>query len=320
MKSFKELKIIFMGTPEFALPVLTTLITNCNVVCVVTKTDKPKGRGNIITPSPVKQAAIDAGIDVLQPQSVRTDEFADALRKYDADLFVVVAYGKILPQDVLDIPKLGCINVHASILPKYRGSAPLWHCVINGEKEVGITTMMMDFGMDTGDILLMSKIPLTDEMTMGDVHDELSKMGGPLILETIDKLISGNLIRIKQDHTKASYAPMISRQTGSIDWSKSAWEIHNLIRGTNPFPVSYSYLNDERIKIWSSVIAESIESNEEPGTIIEVSQKGIDVVTGNGIIRILEIQGESSKKMFVRDYLNGHKITIGNKFVQRNGD
>lgn len=307
------MRIVYMGTPEFAVPCLEMLLSESdkyNVVCVVTKPDMPKGRKYIMTPPPVKEVAQKAGIPVLQPTSVRTAEFVEELKSYEPDLFITCAYGKILPQAVLDIPKMGCINVHASLLPAYRGSAPLWHVVINGEKETGITTMMTDIGMDTGDILLADKFTIEENMTMGEVHDALSPLGAQTLKKTLEQLVSGTLERTHQDNEKATYSPPIDRETGKIDWSKSSREIHNLVRGTNPFPVSYSFNeNGEKVKIWQTLVTDiKRPSNKNPGDVIESSSKGIYVVTGDGVIQIIEIQGASGKKMKAGDYVNGHTI------------
>lgn len=308
----KNLRIAFMGTPDFAIPTLKALCENYTVVCAVTKEDKPKGRGNKLTSPPVKIFAQERGIPVLQPESVRTEAFAAELSSFRADLFVTCAYGKILPQSVLDIPELGTINVHASILPKYRGAAPLWHCVINGEKEVGVTTMYTDIGMDTGDILQIEKIPLGPDTTMGEVHDTLAEMGGRIIITTIEALRNGTLTRMPQNHKEATYAPMISKEDGVIDWSKSAEEIHNLVRGMNPFPAASTMLNGEKLKIF--ITAKNMErsaGNAAPGTVIGTDAEGIQVAAGKGIIIIKELQGPSAKRMTAGAYLNGHPIKEG---------
>ncbi len=308
------MRIVFMGTPEFAVPCLKMLTEHPDeytVACVVTKPDMPKGRSYQMTPPPVKELAEAAGIPVLQPESVRTDAFRETLRSYAPDLFVTVAYGKILPPSLLEIPPRGCINVHASILPKYRGAAPLWHAVINGERESGITTMMTDAGMDTGDILMTDRYPISENMTMGELHDALSELGPVTLRKTLAALKDGNLVRTPQNQAAASYAPMVNRETGKIDWSRSAREIHNLVRGTNPFPVSYSF--DEtgaRIKIWRTLLTGMERpSGCEPGAVIGASKDGVLVAAGDGVIKITEMQGPSAKKMAAGEYINGHKIT-----------
>ena len=308
------MRIVFMGTPEFAVPCLEMLLTKPNkyeVVCVVTKPDMPKGRKLQLTPPPVKEVAEKAGIPVLQPTNVKTQEFYEELLSYKPDLLITVAYGKILTEAVLSIPSFGCINVHASLLPKYRGAAPLWHAVINGEKESGITTMMTDVGMDTGDILLADKCDISENMTMGELHDKLSVMGDVTLEKTLEQLEAGTLKRTPQNHEEATYSPMVSRETGKIYWSRTSLEIHNLVRGTNPFPVSHAFdENGERVKIWSTLCTDKKKpGSAEPGDVIESSSEGIFVVTGDGVLQITEIQGPSGKRMKAGDYVNGHKIT-----------
>ncbi len=308
------MRIVFMGTPDFAVPTLNMLIGHpekYEVVCVVTKPDMPKGRNYRMTPPPVKEAALAAGIPVLQPERVKTEEFREELAQYRPDLIVTAAYGKILPRQILEIPPLGCINVHASLLPKYRGAAPLWHAVINGEAESGITTMMTDVGMDTGDILLTDRIPIGENMTMGELHDALAALGAVTLQKTLNALEAGTLTRTPQNDADASYAPMVERETGKIDWTHSAREIHNLVRGTNPFPVSFAYDNSgERVKIWrTELTGMPLPANTEPGDVTELSKNGILVAAGDGLLRITEIQGPSSKKMTAGEYINGHKIT-----------
>lgn len=307
------MRIIFMGTPDFAVPCLEMLLSKpqkYEVVCVVTKPDMPKGRKMQMTPPPVKEVAIKAGVDVLQPQSVKTQEFYDEIVSYKPDLFITAAYGKILPEKILEIPKLGCINVHASLLPKYRGAAPLWHAVINGEKESGITTMMTDVGMDTGDILIADKCEITENMTMGELHDALAAMGAGTLERTLEQLEAGTLKRVPQDHDKATYSPMVNRETGKIRWSRTSREIHNLVRGTNPFPVSYA-IDDagDKVKIWKTLLTDKKKpAGVEPGYVTEASADGIFVATGDGILQIIEIQGSSGKRMKAGDYVNGHTV------------
>jgi methionyl-tRNA formyltransferase len=308
----KDLRIAFMGTPDFALPTLKALCDHYTVVCVVTKIDKPKGRGNKLTPPPVKEFALARGIPVLQPESVKTEAFVQELSSYQADLFVTCAYGKILPQSVLDLPGLGTVNVHASILPKYRGAAPLWHCVINGEQEVGVTTMYTDIGMDTGDILQTEKMPLGPDMTMGEVHDALAEMGGRLIIKTVEALRNGTLTRTPQNHAEATYAPMVSKEDGIIDWSRPAGEIHNLVRGMNPFPAASTVFNGEKLKIFVTAADMGRSAgNAAPGTVLTADAGGIAVAAGEGVVIIKELQGPSAKRMTAGAYLNGHPIKEG---------
>lgn len=311
------MRIVFMGTPEFAVPCLNMLLScpeEYTVVCVVTKPDMPKGRNYRMAPPPVKEVAVAAGIPVLQPERVRTEEFHAALRAYEPELFITAAYGKILPQSILDIPPLGCINVHASLLPKYRGAAPLWHAVIDGARESGITTMMTDAGMDTGDILMTDRCPIGENMTMGELHDTLAALGPVTLRRTLEALSGGKLVRIPQNAAEATYSPMVDRETGKIDWTCGTREIHNLVRGTNPFPVSYTF--DEtgaRIKIWRTLCtALERPAQAAPGDVLEATKDGILVATGDGVIRITELQGPSARKMTAGEYINGHTV---NKFT-----
>lgn len=301
-------KIVFMGTPEFALPVLDALAENFDVVAVVTKPDAPTGRKQIMTESPVKARAKERGLFVLCPEKVKTPEFTEELAAFDADLFVTCAYGKILPKSVLDLPKYGCVNVHASLLPKYRGAAPLWRCVLNGETETGVTTMLTDVGMDTGDILLSEKIAITDDMTTGDVHDALSEIGAELIIKTIGGLLRGEIKPIKQNDEEATYAPMIDRDDGRINFAASCAGVHNIVRGCNPFPGAFGILKSgEKIKIWKTEKREDVDGT--PGKILEQDKNGILVACGKGAILIKELQTDGAKRMKASDFINGHKLS-----------
>lgn len=320
------MKIVFMGTPDFSVPTLRTLIEKHHVACVVTKADRPKGRGNVMTAPPVKilvneyNDKVRAGeingniIDILQPESFKGDNLEPIVRQlksYDADVFVTISYGKILPQAVLDIPKKGCINVHASLLPELRGAAPIWHSIINGDKQSGVTTMKTDKGIDTGDMLLTETVDIDDDMTTGQLHDRLAEISAPVLIKTLEQLEAGTLVRIPQDHSKATYAAMVNRETGHIDWNKTAQEIHNLIRGTNPFPSAYTTeVSGMRLKIHKScVFSQDTICGKDPGTVLKADKDGIDVVTGKGILRILELQLEGARRMAAGDFINGHKVT-----------
>lgn len=297
-----------MGTPEFALPVLDALIDNYDVVLVVTKPDAQSGRKLVLTESPVKVRAKERGIEVICPEKVKTAEFTETLAKYDADFFVTCAYGKILPKSVLDLPKFGCVNVHASLLPKYRGAAPLWRCVLAGEKETGVTTMLTDVGMDTGDMLLSEKISITDDMTTGDVHDALAPIGAKLIIKTIDGLLKGEIKPVKQDDREATYAAMVDREDGRIDWNKSCETVHNTVRGCNPFPGAFGMLpSGEKIKIWKTEKKEAAKGR--PGEILSQDKNGILVKCGEGAVLIKELQMDGSKRMNAAAFLNGHKLS-----------
>lgn len=309
-------KIVFMGTPEFAVPTLDMLIKNkYEIAAVVTQPDKPKGRGKKMATPPVKEYALSLGIDVLQPSTVRNLDFATKLREISPDLLITVAYGKILPQDVLDIPKMGCINVHASLLPKYRGAAPINWAIINGEKESGITTMYTDIGMDTGDILLKDTVVIDENMTAGELHDKLSTLGASVLKKTLEELRENRLQKIPQQHDGATYAPMLSKEVGCIDWLKSAKEIHNLVRGTCPWPGAYTSFKGERMKVWKTEVLDGDSiSNNKPGTIQKIDPKGIDVICGKSVLRVIDIQCENKKKMCVDAYLCGNTVSVGDLF------
>ncbi|NLY43581.1 MAG: methionyl-tRNA formyltransferase [Clostridiaceae bacterium] len=307
------MKILFMGTPEFAVPCLDMLVTKgYSVVGVVTQPDKPKGRGHKVSPPPVKEYAIKKGIPVFQPERLRDGSFDNDLRLLSPDCIVVVAYGKILPKSILDYPKYGCINVHASLLPKYRGAGPIQWAIINGEKETGITTMYMDEGMDTGDMILKKKVMIGENETAGELHDRLSVLGAEVLADTLRRIQEGTAPREPQNHSEATYAPMLTKEVGCIDWNKSAVEIKNLVRGVNPWPVAYTNYEGKRFKVWSVDIGEKCDLGV-PGMIIKyIDSQGLMVRTGDmGSIIIKEIQYEGGKKMSMEEYLRGHTIEIG---------
>lgn len=327
MAKNKKPRIVFWGTPEFAVPVFETLCERYNVILCVTKADKPKGRGGRVTKSPVRIAAEEKDVPVLAPETIRTDGFFDELSGYDADFYVTCAYGKIIPERILDLPRMGCVNVHASLLPKLRGAAPIWRAIIDGEKETGITTMMTDAGMDTGDILLRESIDIGENMTCGELSDVLSEMGAKLIVKTIDGLLSGKVKRTPQDNDAATFAPPVRKEEGLIDWSKDARRVHDLVRGMDPVPGAYSYLENgtdvkaEKIKIMKTVPltgpdteitvfsgGESGVSGDEPGSIVKIAKNRIAVVCGKGAVEILELQAENSKRMSAAAFLNGHEL------------
>lgn len=298
-----------MGTPEFAIPSLQILIdNNYNIAGVVTQPDKPKGRNYKITAPPVKILASKYNLNIYQPQKINNNEFVEVLKGINPDLIVVVAFGQILSEEILNIPKYGCINVHASLLPYYRGAAPIQWAIINGEKETGVTTMYMDKGMDTGDIILAQKTPIFEDETADLLHDRLAKLGAETLLKTIKLIEQGNAPRIKQDHVKATYAPMLKRENGNIDWNKSAIEIKNMIRGTYPWPGAYTFYDGKMIKIFKVSINNNDNYKVKPGTIVNITEESIDVQSGDGLVLIKEIQTEGGKRMAVRDYLIGHKI------------
>ena len=308
-----KLKTIFMGTPDFAVPCLEVLQAKTEVLAVITQPDRPKGRGHNLQASPVKQKALEYNLPVLQPEKIKTEEFTAELERLQPDLIVVVAFGQILSQRILDIPPLGCVNVHASLLPRYRGAAPIHWSIINGEKETGVTTMLMDAGLDTGDMLLMDKVTITEEMTTEELHDQLMAMGGKLLAETIDGLANGTITPEKQDDSISNYAGMLNKETGHIDWSKSAVEIHNLIRGLNSWPVAWSMKDGKNYKFWRTKV-ENRNSDKAPGTVVELRKNSFCLATGEGLLEVLEIQPPSKKRMSAGDLLRGHGIAVGDIF------
>lgn len=304
------MKIVFMGTPEFAVPSLETLIQHHEVIGVVSQPDRPKGRGKKLVPTPVKACALAHQIPVFQPDSVKEASFQEMLRSLRPDLIAVVAFGQILPVDILNIPPYGCINVHGSLLPFYRGAAPMQWAVINGEEKTGVTTMYMAKGLDSGDMLLKAEIPLTSEDTYGSVHDKLSTLGADLLIQTIAGLEKQEITPIPQNHEISTYAPMITKELCHIDWSKSAEEIVHLIHGLSPVPGAYTCYGEEKWKIWNGE-AIVYQGQEVPGQIISVSKKDFMVMTGNGALKILELQGSGGKRMHTDAYLRGHEIQAG---------
>ena len=293
------MKVIFMGTPEFAVPSLKALIESNKVVCVVTQPDKPKGRGHKVKPTPIKNFAEKNKLTVIQPPSLKAPEVTAQLAEFNADLIAVVAYGKILPQEILDLPKFGCINVHASLLPKYRGAAPIEWSMINGEKFTGITTMKMNAGLDTGDILLTSQVEITDEMILPELNEILSVEGAKLLIETINRL--DEITPIKQDDSLSTYAPLLTKETGKINWKKSAREIHNLVRGL--YGGAYSYIDDQRFKIWRTEISSPLKL---AAGAVEIDDNRFFVGTGDGTLEILELQAPNAKKLATQNYLAGN--------------
>ena len=311
------MKIVFMGTPDFAATSLNALIeANYNIEAVVTNPDRPKGRGMKMLYTPVKEVAISKGIPIFQPEKVRKNEdFINKIKEINPDVICVVAYGKILPKEILDIPKYGCINVHASLLPKYRGAAPIQWAILNGDKETGVTTMYMDAGMDTGDMILTKKVQIGENETTGELWDRLAKIGGKLLVETLKQVENGTAPRTPQGND-FTMAPMLDKEMSKIDWeNKTAEEIKNLVRGLNPIMGAYTLLNGKKIKFWKVEVAKNIGYDEDNikifrnGTvIISDPRDGIFIKTKKGILRVLEIQGENAKKMPIQDFLRGSRI------------
>lgn len=317
--TMEKLRVVFMGTPEFAVPCLAALHAddNCEVIGVYTQPDKPRGRGQKLLPSPVKAWAEEHGLPVHQPVKIKTEEATAELRGLKPDLVVVVAFGQILSQEILDIPPHGCINVHGSLLPRYRGAAPMQWCVINGETKTGITTMMMDAGLDTGDMLLKEELTIGPDMTLEEVHDNLMEMGAQVLMKTIEKLRAGTLKRVPQEG-ESNYAPMLTKETGHIDWQKSAQEIHNLVRGLNSWPGAYTAHEGQKFKIWRTVLTgETVTSGTTAGEILAAdSSQGLKVAAGDGqVLAITELQAPGKKKMQAQDYLRGNSLAAGSCFV-----
>ena len=304
------MKVLFMGTPDFAVGTLEALIGSAHeVIGVYTQPDKPKGRGKALQFTPVKEVAIDHNIPVYQPQKVRKQEVIDEIIALDPEVIVVVAFGQIIPKAILDIPKYGCINVHASLLPKYRGAAPIQWAIIDGEKETGVTTMQMDEGLDTGDMLLKTIIPMDRKETGGSLFDKLSKEGATLLLETLKAVEEGTVKPEKQGETTTKYATMLKKQMGQIDFTKSAASIERLIRGLNPWPSAYTSLNGKTLKIWDADVIESDEK-QNPGQIIDTVD-GLAIGTGEGILIVRQLQLEGKKRMDASSFLRGYVVEKG---------
>lgn len=302
-----------MGTPEFSVGTLESLIeAGHEVLAVVTQPDKPKGRGKAVTYPAVKEAALKHNITVYQPVKVREPEFVDILRNINPDVIVVVAFGQILSKEILEMPKYGCVNVHASLLPKYRGAAPIQWAVIGGEKESGVTTMRMDAGIDTGDMIMKTVVPITDEETGGSLHDKLMVAGAKLCVETLKKFEDNSAVYEKQDDSLSNYAKILNKSIGKIDWNMSAVEIERLIRGLNPWPSAFSKLNHKTLKIWKAKVIEENEA-DEAGTIISIGKDFLHIQTGKGLLSVLELQLEGKKRMFIEDFLRGVKLEAGMK-------
>ena len=303
------MKIIFMGTPDFAAASLEALIASRHEIqAVVTQPDKPKGRKGELTPSPVKVVAEGKGIKVYQPLKVRDEEFVKTLRAYNPDVMVVVAFGQIIPLSILKMPKYGCVNIHGSLLPKYRGAAPIQWAVLDGEKETGITTILMDEGIDTGDILLKKTIQIDTDETSGSLFDKLMALGAKTILETLDELEKGNLTPTKQGESPTAYAKMLTKAMGLIDFTKSAKELDCFVRGMDPWPSAYTLLSGKTLKLWK---VRAVEGGGKAGSVIEIGKESFTVACGEGAIEVLEVQLEGKKRMSAGDFLKGSTLNIG---------
>ena len=303
------MKIIFMGTPDFAAASLEALIDSRHEIqAVVTQPDKPKGRKGELTPSPVKVIAKREGIKVYQPLKVRDEEFVKTLRAYNPDVMVVVAFGQIIPLSILQMPKYGCVNIHGSLLPKYRGAAPIQWAVLDGEKETGITTILMDEGIDTGDILLKKTIKIDADETSGSLFDKLMALGAKTILETLDELEKGSLTPTKQGESPTAYAKMLTKAMGLIDFTKPAKELDCFVRGMDPWPSAYTLLAGKTLKLWK---VRAVEGGGKAGSVIDIDKESFTIACGEGTIEVLEVQLEGKKRMSAGDFLKGSTLNIG---------
>lgn len=316
------MRVVFMGTPDFAVETVDAIAkAGHEIVLVVTQPDKPKGRGKEISFPPVKEWAVERNIPVFQPMKIREPEAIETLKKYDADIFVVAAFGQILPKEILDMPPLGCVNVHASLLPKYRGAAPIQWAVINGDKVSGVTTMQMGVGLDDGDMLLKQEVVLSEDETGGSLFDRLAKVGGELILRTMEGLEAGTIIPVPQKEEEATHVGMIKKSLGQLDFSEEAMVLERKIRGLNPWPSAYTKLGNKTLKVWWARVESSLPEgitvdNKEPGVVCLADQSGIWVSTGKDFLVLEEIQLEGKKRMNVADFLRGRSLDVGTKLGQ----
>ncbi|MFC4766068.1 methionyl-tRNA formyltransferase [Effusibacillus consociatus] len=310
------MRILFMGTPDFAVASLNALHAGgYNIVCAVTQPDRPKGRGKQLTPPPVKVAALEKGIPVFQPEKIRSEEALSHLESLQPDLLITAAYGQLLPARLLDMPRLGCINVHASLLPKHRGGAPIHRCIINGDKESGVTIMRMVLALDAGDMLSQVKVPIDEKDTVGSLHDKLAQAGAELLLETLPKIADGTVTETPQDESSVTYSPTLTRDDERINWSKSAQKLYNQVRGLNPWPVAFTKMNDKIYKIWwTEIVDEKTVTGKPPGTVLRTTKDAIEVQTGEGVLAIKELQPEGKRRMTAEELLRGQTIEAGYQF------
>lgn len=307
------MRIVFMGTPDFAVPTLRALCEKHQVVAVVSQPDKPKGRGKRLQPTPVKMAAMEYNLPVYQPEKIRDEEFIKTLRSFNADIFIVVAYGQILPEEILNIPPMGCVNVHGSLLPKYRGAAPIQMAIVNGEEKTGVTIMYMEKGLDSGDMILKKEMPIEKTDTYGTLHDKMCVVGAEALIEALELMEQGKVNAVKQDDRFSTYAARIEKGNAQIVWKRPSYQVVNTIRGFNPVPGAFSFYKEEMVKIWNGVEVQGYTG--EPGEIVDVDlKKGIVVKTGDSAVLITELQVKGGKKMPATDYLRGHTIEKGEFF------
>ena len=305
------MRVVFMGTPDFAVQSLNALVdAGHEVTAVITQPDRPKGRGNKMAFPEVKTRALELGLPVHQPDSVKDEAFLELLKSYDPEVIVVVAFGRILPQAVVDLPQYGCVNVHGSLLPEYRGAAPIQRAVLDGRKETGVTTMRMDIGMDTGDMLMQATLPITDEDTTGTMFDKLAELGGKVLIDTLAGLENGTVVPVKQDDSKATHAARILKEDEVIRWEDSAEKIFCQIRGLSPAPGAYTWWNGERLKLWKARISDR-ETGKAPGTVVAISKNALTVQTGKGCLEVLELQPAGKKAMPAQAFSNGAGVAEG---------
>lgn len=305
------MKVLFMGTPDFAVGALEAMIqAGHEIVAVVTQPDKPKGRSGQMQYTPVKECAVKYNIPVFQPVKVKEKEAVEELRKYEADIYVVAAFGQILTKEILSMPRFGCVNIHASLLPKYRGAAPIQQAIIDGEEKTGVTIQQMNEGIDTGDILSTVIVPIAEKETAESLFMKLEEAGARLIVDTLDKIEKGEITPVPQDEAQASYVKMMKKSFGKIDWSKDAAAIERLVRGLNPWPSAYTFFEGKSLKLWSCDVVEELCS-QRPGTIVRVNKDSIDVAAGKGVLRILELQLEGKKRMDAKVFLLGNAWKAG---------
>ena len=306
------MRVIFMGTPDFSVGTLEALIAAGHEVCLaVTQPDKPKGRGGKMQYTPVKEKALFYNIPVYQPKKVRDPECVEELRKYNADVMVVVAFGQILPKEILEMTPYGCINVHASLLPKYRGAAPIQWAIIEGEEVTGVTTMQMDEGLDTGDMILKTEVPVAADETGESLHDKLAAAGAALCVETLKALEDGTAVREKQGESPTAYAKMLTKELGDIDWAEPAVKIERIVRGLNSWPSAYTHWNGKVMKIWRAAAEAAEAADAQPGTVVSVEKESFAVQTGDGILRVLEVQMPGKKRMDAGAFLRGNTMEPG---------
>ncbi len=311
------MRAVYMGTPEIAAVILkSVLASEHEVVAVVTQPDKPKGRGHEMAFPPVKEVALEAGIPVYQPQRARDEEFLAEIKALNPDIILVAAYGKLLPKVLLDMPKFGCINVHASLLPKYRGAAPIQWAVINGDEKSGVTIMHMAETLDTGDMIMTREVTLAPDETAGSLHDKLAEIGGPLLLEAMDALETGRAPRIRQNEEEATHVTMLDKTMGDMNFRQPAVQLERLIRGLNPWPTAYTKLDGKMLKIWKAEVTSAEElsrdqKSHEPGTIVSVEKERIGILTGEGVLWVKELQLEGKRKMMTEEFLRGFKVEAG---------